>query len=99
MKEAESVEVLSVDPKDSYKQDASVAGADIAAALARHGVKVTYSSEESDGMSHAEVIENRISRSEEHTSELQSLMRISYAVLCLNKKTQNKKSNTKILTQ
>src|SRR3546814_362714 len=31
-------------------------------------------------------------RSEEHTSELQSLMRISYAVFCLNKKkTQNKK--------
>src|SRR3546814_3657509 len=28
-------------------------------------------------------------RSEEHTSELQSLMRISYAVLCLKKKTSN----------
>src|SRR3546814_3902847 len=28
-------------------------------------------------------------RSEEHTSELQSLMRISYAVFCLNKKKQN----------
>src|SRR3546814_2360053 len=28
----------------------------------------------------------RYSRSEEHTSELQSLMRISYAVFCLNKK-------------
>src|SRR3546814_1997354 len=28
------------------------------------------------------------SRSEEHTSELQSLMRTSYAVFCLNKKTQ-----------
>src|SRR3546814_4359379 len=27
-----------------------------------------------------------IERSEEHTSELQSLMRISYAVFCLNKK-------------
>src|SRR3546814_4303398 len=27
-----------------------------------------------------------IARSEEHTSELQSLMRISYAVLCLKKK-------------
>src|SRR3546814_9672527 len=27
-----------------------------------------------------------IDRSEEHTSELQSLMRISYAVFCLNKK-------------
>src|SRR3546814_2933924 len=30
-------------------------------------------------------------RSEEHTSELQSLMRISYAVFCLKKKTQNNK--------
>src|SRR3546814_8130765 len=29
-------------------------------------------------------------RSEEHTSELQSLMRISYAVFCLKKKTKNK---------
>src|SRR3546814_8945346 len=29
-------------------------------------------------------------RSEEHTSELQSLMRISYAVFCLKKKTQYK---------
>src|SRR3546814_5231700 len=29
-------------------------------------------------------------RSEEHTSELQSLMRISYAVFCLKKKTINK---------
>src|SRR3546814_5390111 len=28
-------------------------------------------------------------RSEEHTSELQSLMRISYAVFCLKKKTRN----------
>src|SRR3546814_5876450 len=28
-----------------------------------------------------------LDRSEEHTSELQSLMRISYAVFCLNKKT------------
>src|SRR3546814_2573598 len=29
-------------------------------------------------------------RSEEHTSELQSLMRISYAVFCLQKKNDNK---------
>src|SRR3546814_6404458 len=29
-------------------------------------------------------------RSEEHTSELQSLMRISYAVFCLKKKTTTK---------
>src|SRR3546814_10597804 len=32
-------------------------------------------------------------RSEEHTSELQSLMRISYAVLCLKKKKQLTKQN------
>src|SRR3546814_6660876 len=30
--------------------------------------------------------EEELSRSEEHTSELQSLMRISYAVFCLKKK-------------
>src|SRR3546814_10603452 len=33
-------------------------------------------------------------RSEEHTSELQSLMRISYAVFCLKKKKQQPKSQT-----
>src|SRR3546814_1605051 len=32
-------------------------------------------------------------RSEEHTSELQSLMRISYAVFCLKKKKNNKRDN------
>src|SRR3546814_7390825 len=34
-------------------------------------------------------------RSEEHTSELQSLMRISYAVFCLKKKKKNKKHREK----
>src|SRR3546814_8740290 len=33
-------------------------------------------------------------RSEEHTSELQSLMRISYAVFCLKKKKQHKQIKT-----
>src|SRR3546814_8742950 len=33
-------------------------------------------------------------RSEEHTSELQSLMRISYAVFCLKKKKQNTHKTT-----
>src|SRR3546814_5870199 len=32
---------------------------------------------------------SRATRSEEHTSELQSLMRISYAVFCLKKKNEN----------
>src|SRR3546814_1231920 len=34
-----------------------------------------------------------LQRSEEHTSELQSLMRISYAVFCLKKKKTNPSSN------
>src|SRR3546814_5522522 len=34
----------------------------------------------------AGLLADRPGRSEEHTSELQSLMRISYAVFCLNKK-------------
>src|SRR3546814_10202336 len=33
-----------------------------------------------------------LARSEEHTSELQSLMRISYAVFCLKKKNQTNKA-------
>src|SRR3546814_3034369 len=37
-----------------------------------------------------------VARSEEHTSELQSLMRISYAVFCLKKKTTStRRKNTK----
>src|SRR3546814_3340415 len=35
-------------------------------------------------------------RSEEHTSELQSLMRISYAVFCLKKKKENKNTRRDI---
>src|SRR3546814_6569570 len=37
----------------------------------------------------------KTSRSEEHTSELQSLMRISYAVFCLNKKTKYTQEDAK----
>src|SRR3546814_10017851 len=38
-----------------------------------------------------------IKRSEEHTSELQSLMRISYAVFCLKKKKQNNTTSANTL--
>src|SRR3546814_8894921 len=38
-------------------------------------------------------------RSEEHTSELQSLMRISYAVFCLKKKNDNLHNRTTTITQ
>src|SRR3546814_10223191 len=46
--------------------------------------------EEADGpMQRAGVSDGIDQRSEEHTSELQSLMRISYAVFCLKKKKQH----------
>src|SRR3546814_8419921 len=38
-------------------------------------------------------------RSEEHTSELQSLMRISYAVFCLKKKKTEKNKHTPIINK
>src|SRR3546814_7090010 len=46
-------------------------------------------------------LEPHVERSEEHTSELQSLMRISYAVFCLKKKKKerHKTSNIRTLTQ
>src|SRR3546814_3256581 len=54
-----------------------------------------------------EITESITDRSEEHTSELQSLMRISYAVFCLKKKKRtlhlieyiNNKKHTHILSQ
>src|SRR3546814_12059733 len=42
------------------------------------------------GQHHRRQAIDRAGRSEEHTSELQSLMRISYAVFCLKKKHTNK---------
>src|SRR3546814_6367370 len=40
-----------------------------------------------------EIPDDAAERSEEHTSELQSLMRISYAVFCLKKKSTKKKQS------
>src|SRR3546814_8829587 len=51
-------------------------------AVARHDWDYIY---EPDAQA---VLEHVLTRSEEHTSELQSLMRISYAVFCLKKKTK-----------
>src|SRR3546814_4389616 len=43
--------------------------------------------QEADVILYDALVDLAILRSEEHTSELQSLMRISYAVFCLKKKT------------
>src|SRR3546814_4031726 len=45
------------------------------------------------------LLEPAMTRSEEHTSELQSLMRNSYAVFCVKKKKRRRKSNIKTQTQ
>src|SRR3546814_10766512 len=65
--------------------------------LVRSGGRVPADGEIVDGA--AELDESMITgesrpRSEEHTSELQSLMRISYAVLCLKKNKKQTQMNT-----
>src|SRR3546814_2642361 len=48
----------------------------------------------------SEIHVHPVARSEEHTSELQSLMRISYAVFCLKKKkTTTQHNNEQLLTK
>src|SRR3546814_7913079 len=55
--------------------------------------------ERQPGRSHHRTCRRARQRSEEHTSELQSLMRISYAVFCLKKKNNvNLKVHTKQYT-
>src|SRR3546814_6648842 len=50
-----------------------------------------------DGMARKIIEENGcLLRSEEHTSELQSLMRSSYAVFCLKKKKKQQKLDTSV---
>src|SRR3546814_5353643 len=69
------------DQRDPYVADPDVEldvddlGTSLTVALLRHGQPLFGPSE----------------RSEEHTSEFQSLMRISYAVFCLKKKKRNNK--------
>src|SRR3546814_3327053 len=68
-------------------------GADLPAqvAHARRGPAALSRAPLRDGRRQAEAA---VRRSEEHTSELQSLMRISYAGFCLKKKTKKTQNNT-----
>lgn len=61
LKGADAVEIFSVDPVDSATQSAGLAGADIAATLARHGVNATLATAESASKSASAVIENQLS--------------------------------------
>lgn len=60
---AESTEILVVDPEVSSAADAPVAGAEIAAALARHGANVTIETQKSADVPVSAIIENRLSDS------------------------------------
>src|SRR3546814_1819570 len=64
-----------------------------AASLAPQRNEKTRSVKPSALLNPARLVGRLLSRSEEHTSELQSLMRISYAVFCLKKKKQNQTNN------
>src|SRR3546814_9162644 len=72
---------LAVDEEDGAKQE----GDQPADAQHPEGWRHRLRSHQRDAQQHE--AEPGIVRSEEHTSELQSLMRISYAVFCLKKKT------------
>ena len=63
LKQAEEVEIFTVDPDDNAIQSGLVAGAEIAATLSRHGIKATLSVAETHGLSRSAVIENRLSDS------------------------------------
>jgi len=63
LKAADEVEIFSVDPADTALQSPLTSGAEIAATLARHGVRATLSTTESAGKSASAVIENRLSDS------------------------------------
>ncbi|WP_117193817.1 universal stress protein [Rhizobium terrae] len=60
LKGADTVEVFCVDPTDRGGQTPEMAGAEIAATLARHGARVTLTTREAAGTSAAIAIENRL---------------------------------------
>lgn len=58
--EAEHTEIFVIDPPEDVEQDAEASGAEIATALARHGVNVSVASETSSGRSVDHILQARI---------------------------------------
>src|SRR3546814_1652465 len=65
----------------------------------RAGQAIAIVGEDHRNIRRAWLRRNRRSRSEEHTSELQSLMRISYAVFCLKKKKEQPRNTNRLKTK
>src|SRR3546814_3594691 len=87
-------DVLVAEAESPPRQDSGIEGAVMKRMMGRAGAGGVSANRitllrDADGDGKAEVKSAYITglRSEEHTSELQSLMRISYAVFCLNKQT------------
>src|SRR3546814_1693265 len=78
-----------VDAAADAAEDAEAA-ADAAADAAEDASDPAFDRDNWSDADRQRVEELETARSEEHTSELQSLMRISYAVFCLKKKTLKK---------
>lgn len=60
LKNADSVEIFSVDPPERQNEVPHMAGVELAKALARHDVQVTLTAQEGGGVSAATAIENRL---------------------------------------
>src|SRR3546814_6013997 len=77
----------------TYARQLGYAGPQVTLLLADANIRLKKNSEGLALVSEA-MKQQRAARSEEHTSELQSLMRISYAVFCLKKTTHTNNNNT-----
>src|SRR3546814_7964478 len=89
----EEARVRAVTAARAYIGDAALKLAEEAVQL-HGGMGVTDELAIGRGLRRVLLLSRLHGRSEEHTSELQSLMRISYAVFCLKKKTQIDTTNT-----
>src|SRR3546814_8304743 len=76
-----------LDEDEGHRAPVDLAGGDLAGQLAGDLVDIVMDRRHTAQEEQREA-ERRMHRSEEHTSELQSLMRISYAVFCLKTKKQ-----------
>src|SRR3546814_2285144 len=92
----EGLEVVDVEHQQRQRQPAPLAAREFArrrflqvAAVEQAGQRIA------DRLQAQALAQRQVRRSEEHTSELQSLMRISYAVFCLNKKNKKKQEKQK----
>src|SRR3546814_10170557 len=83
--------MASVSPRSTWNdrlRTASTVRSDVAKRTPRPSTCTTRLSGSARLLARSTILLHPLLRSEEHTSELQSLMRISYAVFCLKKKNQ-----------